>query len=113
MATGINQYTVAVLIDLSKAFNLQPISYPGLPVQAEWGDVKRVQESASPKPLPNASITFLQWSLPGIDALTPSLLLIIIIYLLQLYLEATGRVTEHPYGELAVIFQGGNIYLLL
>lgn len=26
---GINQYTVAILIDLSKAFNPQPISYPG------------------------------------------------------------------------------------
>lgn len=29
IATGINQYTVAILIDLSKAFNPQPISYPG------------------------------------------------------------------------------------
>lgn len=63
--------------------------------------------------VPKVSIGSLPRSLPAITAPTPPALLIIIIYLLRLHLEATGRVREHSYGELAVIFQGGNIYLSL
>ena len=70
------------------------------------------REGTGSGPFPNASVRFLPRSLPAIAALTPPSLLIIIIYLLRLHLEATGRVREHSYGELAVIFQGGNIYLL-
>lgn len=66
----------------------------------------------SSRPLPNASITLLLWCLQC-HTLTPSLLLITIIYLSWLHLEATGRVREHLYGELAVIFQGRNMYLVL
>lgn len=69
------------------------------------------RETTGPGPFPNASIRFLPRSLPAIAALTPPSLLIIIIYLLRLHLEATGRVREHSYRELAIIFQGGNIYL--
>lgn len=66
----------------------------------------------SSRPFANTSITLLLWCLQC-HTLTPSLLLITIIYLSWMHLEATGRVREHLYRELAVIFQGRNIYLLL
>lgn len=66
----------------------------------------------SSRPLPNTPITPLLWCLQC-HTLTPSPLLVTIIYLSWMHLEATGRVREHLYRELAVIFQGRNIYLLL